>query len=179
MTARPPRSRSRTILPLSRWLPAGIYGGITGGFGAAWLLWGNPRLLTRPLCILIKAPIAVAVFIGVMTMGCTFVLSGQTLVRGIRRIIEPQPIGMLMYEPEEPIPEMELIRWPHPGCGLLSILPIMLIGGAFSLPWLWFAPRQVPIGWLILSGVIGLPFGLVIARQEAQKVMDNFYAMRR
>ncbi len=171
MTSHPQRSYVESAPPLWRWLPAGIFGGVTGGFGTAWLLWGAPRLLTRSLCFLIKIPVALVMLIGVTTMGCTFILSGHTLIRGILRLIRPRP--PLMYEPQEPILEMELIQWPHPGCGLFFILPILFIAGAISVPWLWFAPQQVPLGWLLLSGLVGLPLGLATAIQEAQSALEN------
>lgn len=172
MNSQPQPPQFESIPPLWRWLPSGIYGGITGGFATAWLLWGPPRLLTRALCFLIKVPIAFVMLLGVTTMGCTFILSGHTLIRGIWRLIRPRP-PMMMYEPEEPILEMELIQWPHPGCGLFFILPILFIAGAASVPWLWFAPRQVPLGWLALSALVGMPLGLATARQEAQSALDS------
>jgi hypothetical protein len=161
----------RTTTPLWRWLPAGIFGGISGGFGTAWLLWGAPRLLMRSICILIKIPLVIAVLALVTTMGCTFALSLHTLIRGIRQLIRPRRLSL--YEPYDPIPEMEMFPWPHPGCGLLLVLPILLIAGVVSVPWLWLGPTQVPIGWLLLSAVVGLPLGLAIARQEAETSLEN------
>ena len=161
-----PSKRHRQTVPRERWLTAGIFGGITGGFGTAWLLWGAPRLLTRAFCSLVKIPVAIGMLVMVTTMGCSFILVGQTFIQGIQRIIRPQP--MAMFEPQEPIPELELIQWPHPGCGLLFMVPVLMIAGAGSVPWLWFAPQQVPLGWLLLSAVVGLPVGLWIARQEIQ-----------
>jgi hypothetical protein len=147
-------------------LPAGVYGGIAGGFAAAWLLWGAPRLLSQALCLLVKVPLTLLVLAFVATFGCTLVLMTQTLIRGLRYLYRPP---MSMYEPMEPIPELQLVEWPNPGCGLLLLVPIILLSALLSLPWFWFGPRQVPVGRLLLSAVVGLPVGLAIARLETNR----------
>lgn len=154
-----------------KWVPAGIFGGITGGFGTAWLLWGAPSLLTRMFCFLFKVPIVLLMLVLVATMGCSFIIVGRTLVLGIRRLVRPQPL--MSYEPQEPIPELQLIQRPHPGCGLVFLVPILLIAGAGSVPWLWIAPQQVPLGRLLLSAAVGVPVGLAIAWQEVKREMVN------
>jgi hypothetical protein len=47
------------------------------------------------------------------------------------------------------------------------------MGAVFSVPWFWFGPRQVPVVRLLLSGVVGLPLGLVIARREAKEAVEG------
>ncbi|MGC9348118.1 MAG: hypothetical protein ACP5JG_08285 [Anaerolineae bacterium] len=163
-------NRFRRGSSLWHWLPAGVYGGVAGGFAAAWLLWGGPRLLSQALCLLVKVPLTLLMLAFVATFGCTLVLMTQTLIRGIRHMRRP-PISM--YEPIEPIPELQLVQWPHPGCGLFFLVPIVLLSALFSLPWFWFAPRQVPVGRLLLSAVVGLPVGLAIARHETKQFSEH------
>ena len=154
--------RFRADVDLRRWLVAGIYGGLAGGLGTAWLLWGWPGLVRWNLCFLVKIPIVAVALVAFAAFGITFILTGETIIRGIRQMRLPASVAM--YEPPEPIPEMSLM--PHPGCGLALVAPVALIGGGLSLPWFWFAPQQVPVGWLLLSMAVGLPVGLVLARRE-------------
>ena len=168
-----PRDRLNQLLQkvtIPRWLFAGVYGGIAGGFATSWLLWGWPSLLRRMICFIFKVPLALVMLIGVSALGCSFILTAQTVVRALRQLFGPPPP---MYEPQEYIQELHLIQWPHPGCGLLFLAPILVAGAVFSLPWFWFAPRQVPLGWLLLSAVVGLPVGLWIASKENREQSMN------
>jgi hypothetical protein len=144
------------------WLPAGLYGGASGGMAAAWLLWGLPELIISGLCLIGKIMVIGLVGLVVCVMGCLFVITGQRLYKAIRYLVQPPMVAM--YEPQEPIPEFELFA--NPGCGLSLMVPILLISGALSLPWFWLGPTQVDVVPLLVATFLGLPVGLLIARRE-------------
>lgn len=144
------------------WLPAGLFGGAAGGMAAAWLLWGLPELWITALCLTGKVG-AVGLVGGVVcVMGSLFVITGQRIYRAVRYLVQPPVVTM--YEPPEPIPESELFT--NPGCGLLVMVPILLLSGVLSLPWFWLGPTQVDAGPLLVSTLLGLPVGLFVARRE-------------
>ena len=147
-----------------RWVPAGLFGGAAGACAAAWLLWGATGLLDA-LCFPLNG-LAVGLLYAIACVGgYSFIGTLQHLVRAIRHLRRPPTLSY--YEPpSERFPELEIIGGPHPGCGLLMLVPILLLGLVVSLPWFWLALRFVPPGRLVLALLLGLPPGLLLARRE-------------
>jgi len=158
--------RLREDPKLQTWLPAGLLGGSSGALAVGWLLWGAPRLLNSSLCFVITGPLAVLAFLFVCSLGISFVILLQRLIKAIRQAT--RPLSVSMYEPAEPIIEMEIVAWPHPGCGLLIYIPLILLSGGASLPWFWFGIRHTPFVPLLLLLVTGMPVGTWIAKREVK-----------
>mgnify|MGYP001091226618 CR=1 FL=1 len=158
--------RLREDPKLQIWLPAGLLGGSSGALAVGWLLWGPPRLLNSSLCFVITGPLAILALLFVSSMGISFVILLQRLFKAVRQTM--RPLSVSMYEPAEPLIEMEVVAWPHPGCGLLIYIPMILLSGGASLPWFWFGIRHTPVVPLLLLLVIGVPTGLWIAKREAR-----------
>jgi len=158
--------RLREDPKLQIWLPAGLLGGSSGALAVGWLLWGPPSLLTSSLCFVITGPLAILAFLLVCSLGVSFVILLQRSIKAIRQTV--RPLSVSMYEPVDPIIEMEVVAWPHPGCGLLMYIPLILLSGGASLPWFWFGIRHTPVVPLLLLVVIGIPVGLWIAEREAR-----------
>jgi hypothetical protein len=145
------------------WAAAGIYGGLAGGAAGAWLLWGWPSLATANLCILAKVPlVALGAFFS-CAMGCAFVLTGNTVVKAIRRTRRPPS----PFEPFEPIPEIDMVYGSRPGCGIVTLMPVVLLGLLLSAPAIYLAIRQVSALQFAVSALVMLPVGLAVARREA------------
>ena len=157
--------RLREDPKLQTWLPAGLLGGSSGALAVGWLLWGPPGLLNSSLCFVMTGPLAILAFLIVCSLGISFVILVQRSIKAIRQYTRPMSVSM--YEPVEPIIEMEVVAWPHPGCGLLIYIPLILLSGGASLPWFWFGIRTTPIVPLLLLLVIGVPIGIWIAKREA------------
>ncbi len=149
------------------WVAPGLLGGACGGSAAAWLLWGWPGLLRRGICFPLALLLAALGFALGSAAGLSLVLTAQTVVKAIRRL--RRPTYFAMYEPQEPIPELEVMSWPSPGCGLWMLVPILGISAVTSIPWLWFAFRHLPVWLWLLSMVLGLPWGLLMARSEVRR----------
>jgi len=158
--------RLREDPKLKIWLPAGLLGGSSGALAVGWLLWGPPRLLNSSLCFVVTGPLAVLALLFVSSMGISFVILLQRLIKAVRQYT--RPLSVSMYEPTEPIIEMEVVAWPHPGCGLLIYIPLILLSGGASLPWFWFGVRHTPVVPLLLLLVIGVPVGIWIAKREVR-----------
>lgn len=159
------RARQRHVAVWT-WLPAGLYGGAAGGMAGAWLLWGLPALVAAGLCMPGKVVVVGLVGLVVAVMGSFFVITAQRIYRAVRYLVQPPVVTM--YEPPEPIPEFELFT--NPGCGLSVMVPMLLISGALSLPWFWLGLTQVDAVPLLVSVLLGLPVGLLIARREVEGV---------
>ena len=158
--------RLREDPKLRIWLPAGLLGGSSGGLAVGWLLWGSPRLLNSSLCFIITGPVVLLAFLLVCSMGISFVILLQRSIKAVRQTT--RPLSVSMYEPAEPIIEMEVVAWPHPGCGLLIYIPLILLSGGVSLPWFWFGIRHTPVASLLLLLAIGVPVGIWIAKREVR-----------
>jgi len=158
--------RLREDPKLQTWLPAGLLGGSSGALAVGWLLWGPPKLLNSSLCFLMTAPLAVLAFMVVCSLGISFVILLQRSIKAARRYT--RPLSVSMYEPPEPIIEVDVVAWPHPGCGLLIYIPLILLSGGASLPWFWFGIRHTPAVPLVLLLVIGMPVGIWVAKREVQ-----------
>lgn len=153
------------------WLPTGIVGGAAGGCAVAWLLWGSPHLLSGTLCFPISALVLLLLYAIACAGGCSLILTVRMLARAIRQLTRPPSPYMAVLEPPETFPELNLVSWPHPGCGLIIYVPIIAVSAAAALPWFWLAFREVAPGRLLIAIALGLPLGIVMARREhtAQK----------
>ena len=148
------------------WLPAGLLGGSSGALAVGWLLWGPPELLNSSLCVVVTGPLVILTMVLVSSMGISFVILVQRCIKAVRQYT--RPLSISMYEPPEPMIEMDILAWPHPGCGLLVYIPMILLSGGASLPWFWFGIRHTPVVPLLLLLVIGMPVGVWIARREVR-----------
>jgi len=158
--------RLREDPKLQTWLPAGVLGGSSGALAVGWLLWGPPRLLNSSLCFVMTGPLAVLAFLVVCSSGISFVILLQRSIKTVRRYTRPMSVSM--YEPPEPIIEVDVVAWPHPGCGLLIYIPLILLSGGVSLPWFWFGTRHTPAVPLVLLLVIGMSVGIWVAKREVR-----------
>ena len=158
--------RLREDPKLRTWLPAGLLGGSSGALAIGWLLWGPPGLLNSSLCVVVTGPLVILAMLLVSSMGVSFVILVQRWIKAVRRYT--RPLSVSMYEPPEPMIEMDILAWPHPGCGLLIYIPLILLSGGASLPWFWFGIRHTPVVPLLLLLAIGVPAGIWIAKREAR-----------
>jgi|GEM_PF-4025010 len=159
-----PYAPQRILNHLPLWVIAGIFGGISGGLAVAWLLWGRPHLLSSALCFLVKIGASGLLWLIACAGGCSFILTTHNLIKAIRQLTRPASI----YEPVEPIPELEILSWPHPGCGLLIYAPLLGLTAAVSLPWFYLSLRQVPLIFALLSAFLGITGGLLLMHGEAK-----------
>ena len=150
-----------------QWLPAALFGAVAGGCAAAWMLWTTVNFLGGSICFPLNL-VAAALLYGLACVGgYSFISSVQHVVRAIRHL--RQPAVFAYYEPpSEKFPELELIGGPR-GCGLVIYIPIILLSLAISAPWFWIGPASVPLGRLLLTILIGLPAGLLLARGEHRR----------
>lgn len=148
------------------WLPAGLAGGLSGGAGIAWLLWGWPNLLGRDLCFLLW----LALGIGIAVLGCAggvgFVVLVQRLLETLRRL-RTSPAAAL-WEPVEPDTEADLEVVSGPGCAIALYLPVISVSGAVAGALVYLAFRQVAFWRVIVMAVLGLPLGIAMARAEVR-----------
>jgi hypothetical protein len=150
-----------------QWLPGALFGAVAGGCAAAWVLWGAVNILGGPICFPMNLLAAAFLYVLACVGGFSFIASVQHVVRAIRHL--RQPAVFAYYEPpSEKFPELELIGGP-PGCGLVIYIPIVLLSMAISVPWFWIGPASVPLGRLLLTILIGLPAGLLLARAEHRR----------
>jgi hypothetical protein len=149
------------------WLPAGLLGGMSGGAIVAWLIWGSPRLLRGSLCFVFAAPLLVFAYLFAAAMGITFVILTQRTVKVIRRLTTPP--SLMIWEPPDPMVELDAIAWPHPGCGIALYAPLILISALGSLVWFYLGFGQVRLWWMIGAMLLGLPPALKIAYGEIKR----------
>jgi hypothetical protein len=116
-------------------------------------------------------PILVGAYFLVTALGITLVMLVRRSVKAIRRLRTPPAIAM--WEPPEPMVELDMLAWPHPGCGIALYLPLILLGGAGSLIWFYLGFRQVRFWPMVGTMVAGLPVGLRMARAEARTWRRN------
>jgi hypothetical protein len=152
---------------LWEWLAAGLVGGLTGGAATAWLFWGWPNLLRDGVCFIFWLAAGAAMFAFTCAMGVSAALLIRLLVKAIRRLRTPPAYAM--WEPPEPVPEIDLGLFSHPGCAVGLYLPLILLSGVLSLVCIVLAFRQVPVGRVVVMVVLGLPFGLAMARSDIKR----------
>lgn len=162
---------------LWEWLPSGLLGGLSGGAAVAWLLWGAPKLLTAQICFVFVVPLLVGTYFLVTALGITLVMLTRRTVKAIRRIRTPAAIAM--WEPPEPMVELDAFGWPHPGCGIAMYLPLILISAAGSLVWFYLGFWQVPFWRMVAAMVLGLPLAIRMARGEARVWRRNDQTLSR
>lgn len=151
---------------LWEWLPSGVLGGLSGGAVVAWLLFGSPSLLTAQICFVFVLPVLALAYLLVVALGITLVMLTRRSIKAIRRMRTPASVAM--WEPPEPMVELDAFAWPHPGCGIALYVPLILVSGAGSLTWFYLGFRQVPFWWMIGAMVLGLPLAIRMARKEAK-----------
>jgi hypothetical protein len=151
-----------------RWVPAGLVGGAAGAFAVAWLLWGSARQFWNAICFPMNVLGLVVLYLVAAVGAYSFIATLQHMVRAIRHLRRPS-IYAYYEPPSEQFPELEIIAGRYRGCGLLILVPILLLTLAVSLPWFLLAPSSVPPDQLLLAVLLGLPPGVIIARQEARR----------
>lgn len=151
---------------LGMWLRPGLYGGLSGGAAVAWSLWGWPDLLQRGVCFVFWVPLAIVAFLFVCAMGVSLVLFVQRLIKAIRRLTMSPAVAM--WEPMDPMVELDLFAWPHPGCGLALYVPLILLSAICSVTPIVLAFLQAPIWRVLLLMFFGVPFGIWMARSESK-----------
>jgi len=153
------------------WLPAGLVGGITGGAGVAWLFWGWPDLLERNTCFALWLSLGAIVAIFACAAGAGLVFLIQWLVKVMRRL-RTSP-ALAMWEPPEPVAELDQGVVSTPGCAVALYLPLISLCGAISLGLVALAFWQVPFWRVIGMMALGLPFGIAMARSEGKRLKSQ------
>ncbi len=159
--------RLRDDPELRSWLPAGLVGALIGGCGVAWLFWGWPHLLRDGVCFVFWLGAGAAALALCCGMGVSLVLLTQWLLKALRRLRPPSPYAM--WEPADPVPEIDLGVLSEPGCAVALYLPLIVMTGAFSVGCVVLALRQVSIWRVIAMVVLSLPVGVAMARSEIRR----------
>jgi len=150
------------------WLPAGLVGSVTGGAGVAWLFWGWPNLLGGGTCFPLWLVLGVVAFAFACAAGAGLVFLIQWLVKVLRRL--RMPPALAMWEPVEPVAELDQGIVSTPGCAVALYMPLICVCGAVALGLVILAFSQVAFWRVIGLMVLGLPFGLAMARSEGKRL---------
>ncbi|MCU0522774.1 MAG: hypothetical protein MUF84_19060 [Anaerolineae bacterium] len=159
--------RLRDDPQLWEWLPAGIVGGISGGAGVAWLFWGWPNLLGSGACFALWVTLGAIMFIFACAAGVGLVFLTKWLVRILRRLRTPPALAM--WEPVEPVAELDSGIISTPGCAMALYLPLICLCGAAALGLAVLAFWQVAAWRVILLIAAAIPLGMVMARSERSR----------
>ncbi len=149
------------------WLPAGLAGGITGGAGVAWVFWGWPNLLGSGTCFPLWLVLGVVAFAFACAAGAGVVFLIQWLVKILRRFRTPPALAM--WEPAEPVAELDQGIVSTPGCAVALYLPLICVCGAVALGLVILALWHVAFWRVIGLMALGLPFGVAMARAESRR----------
>jgi len=159
--------RLRDDPELRSWLPAALVGALVGGCGVAWLFWGWPHLLRDGVCFVFWLGAGAAALALCCGMGVSLVILTQWLLKALRRLRPPPAYAM--WEPVDPVPEIDMGVLSEPGCAVALYLPLIVMTGAFALGCVVLALRQVSVGRVIAMVVLSLPVGVAMARSETRR----------
>ena len=120
-------------------------------------LWQAPELWTW-------LPAGLA---GGITGGAGVVFLIQWLVKILRRFRTPPALAM--WEPAEPVAELDQGIVSTPGCAVALYLPLICVCGAVALGLVILALWHVAFWRVIGLMALGLPFGVAMARAESRR----------
>ncbi len=148
-------------------LPAALVGALVGGCGVAWLFWGWPLLLRDGVCFVFWLGAGAAMLALCCGVGVSLVMLTQWLLKALRRLRQPPLYAM--WEPADPVPEIDLGVLSEPGCAVALYLPLIVMTGGFSVGCVVLALAQVSLGRVIAMVVLSLPVGVAMARSETRR----------